>query len=132
MRTDTTFGARSSGSVSPSLTLEGFAAAASRAGGVKLRDLTAFDCLEIWTRNSRYRITVLDPVDARVLIEGGAFFPTPAEAILSGASAGGSMLKLGWILDGFRLEILHEGQRIITTRVRTIRLNSPDALPGPF
>ena len=132
MRADSVFGTQSSRPASPSVTLEGFAAAAARAGGVKLRDLTAFDCLEIWTRNSRYRITVLDPVDARVLIEGGAFFPTPAEVVVSGASEGGSMLKMGWILDGFRLEILHEGQRIITTRVRTIRVNAPDALPGPF
>ena len=113
-------------------TLDAFAAAISRADGVSLRDLAKLDCLDVRTCNSWYRIVVLDPLHSRVLVSGGAFLPTPVEGIVSGASIGGSMLKLGCILHGFQLEILHAGTRIVTTSVRQIHINAPDAVPGPF
>jgi hypothetical protein len=57
-----------------------------------------------------------------VLVHGGRFFPVPGEARLSGSTLGGSMLKLGWIGCGFCLELLQGGERIITTRVRGVRV----------
>ena len=86
-----------------------------------VRELSPVEQLEVRTRNTCYRITVLAPQDSRVLVQGGAFFPIPCEALLSGGSLGGSLLKLGWIGRGFCLEILHEGRRIITTPVRHIK-----------
>ena len=101
--------------------LERFTTAAGRASGVLVRDLSPVEELEVRTRNTCYRITILAPQDSRVLVQGGAFFPIPCEALLSGGSLGGSLLKLGWIGRGFCLEILHEGRRIITTPVRHIK-----------
>jgi hypothetical protein len=103
------------------LTLDGFAEAVATAGG-----------LEIYTRNSRYRITVVDPQRCRVLIEGGAFFPVLAEATIGGASCGGSMLKVGWIIQGFCLEVFYPGGRIVTTSVRHVRPMPADAGLRPF
>jgi hypothetical protein len=114
------------------VTLDSFARVSERAGGIRLRDLSACDCLHLRTRNSHYRLWVLNPLECRVLVQGGAFFCVPAEATIAGATAGGSMLKVGWILEGFNLEILHDGQRIVTTAVGSIECNPPDALPGPF
>ena len=114
------------------VTLESFARGSESADGMRVRDLSACDCLELQTRNSRYRMWMLNPVDGRVLIQGGALFCLPAEATIVGATAGGSMLKVGWILEGFNLEILHDGQRIVTTAIRSLQLNPSDALPGPF
>ena len=116
-----------SGSPAASVTLDGFAEAVATAGGLEVRGLTALDTLEIWTRNSRYRVTVLDPQRCRVLIEGGAFFPVLAEATIGGASCGGSMLKVGWIVQGFCLEIFYPGGRIVTTSVRRVQTQQPDA-----
>lgn len=112
--------------------IDGFADTAARAGGFHLRDLAAFDSLDVETRNSHYRLTVLDPAAGRALIEGGALFGAPAEVTVTGATLGGSLLKVGCILDGFRLEVLHAGTRVVTSHVRRIRLNDPSGLPGPF
>jgi hypothetical protein len=131
MHTDTTVITRARTGYT-GVTLESFARGSEGADGVRVRDLSACDCLQLQTRNSRYHVWMLSPVDGRVLIQGGALFCVPAEATIVGATAGGSMLKVGWILEGFNLEILHEGQRIVTTAIRTLHLNPPDALPGPF
>jgi hypothetical protein len=114
------------------LTLDGFAEAVATAGGLEVRGLAPLDGLEIYTRNSRYRVTVVDPQRCRVLIEGGAFFPVLAEATIGGASCGGSMLKVGWIIQGFCLEVFYPGGRIVTTSVRHVRPMPDNAGLRPF
>jgi hypothetical protein len=42
------------------------------------------------------------------------------------------MLKMGVVLLGFQFEILSGGERIVTTRVRHIRVNATGATAGPF
>ncbi len=49
-------------------------------------------------------------------------FPLPGEAQLVGSTLGGSAVKLGWIGRGFCLELLQGGHRVVTTRVRGIRV----------
>jgi hypothetical protein len=102
-------------------TLQRFAAAATASEGVCLASLAAIDQLEVRTRNSLYKITLLGGGDGRVLVLGGEFFPEWTEAHLSGSTLGGSFLKVGWVGCGFCMEFLHEGQRIVTTRAREIR-----------
>jgi hypothetical protein len=103
--------------------VERFAAAVARAEGVHLAELAPLDQLWVCTRNSTYDITILAPQDARVLVQGGAFFPLPSEAHVSGSTLGGSLLKLQWIGCGFSLEILHDNCRIVTTRVQSIAID---------
>ena len=81
--------------------------------------------LEVRTRNTIYRITTFGGGDGRILIEGGRFFPVQSEVRLNGGTLGGSLLKVGWIGCGFCMELVHEGQRITTTRVREIRRIEP-------
>lgn len=103
-----------------SVTLDSFGAAVAQAPGICLSDLAPIEELEIHTRNSCYRITVIDPAEGRVLIQGGAFFPMTCPARIGGATLGGSMLKLGWIGQGFCLEIHDASQCIVTTPVCAI------------
>ena len=100
-------------------TLQGFAEAAIESEGVYLASLAALDQLEVRTRNSVYKLTMLG--DGRVLVLGGAFFPVWTEAQLAGSTLGGSFLKIGWVGCGFCMEFFHAGQRIITTRAREIQ-----------
>jgi hypothetical protein len=65
----------------------------------------------------------------RVRVRGGAFFPDWSEAHLAGATLGGSMLKMNWLGAGFCMEFLYQGQRIITTRVKEIRMIDPPRSP---
>jgi hypothetical protein len=106
-------------SISRAATLAGFTTAVASTSGVHLRDLAPMTTLLVRTRNSEYRI-IVSSGDA-VLVEGGHFFPCLTEARFSGASVGGSFLKVGWIGIGLRMEILADGRRIVTSPVRDIR-----------
>jgi len=99
-------------------TLAGFTSAVSDAVGVELRTLAPMTTLLVQTCNTRYRI-VVSAGDA-VLVEGGAFFPVRTAARLTGATVGGSFLKVGWIVVGLRMEIVVGDRRIVTSPVRDI------------
>jgi hypothetical protein len=90
--------------------------------GVQIVDLDDLETLVIKTRNSTYEITIICGRDGDVLVRGGQFFPQKTEAHLSGASLGGSFLKLHGIYVGMSMEILHEGRSIITSTVQSIAL----------
>jgi hypothetical protein len=104
--------------ISRAATLTGFTTAVAGTSGVHLRDLAPLTTLRVRTRNSEYRI-IVSSGDA-VLVEGGQFFPCLTEARFSGASVGGSFLKVGWIGIGLRMEILADGRRIVTSPVHDI------------
>lgn len=88
--------------------------------GVVVNRLSLHDRLIVHTRNSVYEIIVTTPHTSEVLVRGGAFFPEFTPARVAGASLGGSFLKLHGVYPGFQLEIVAEGQSVITTRVRTV------------
>lgn len=98
-------------------TLDGFVSATA-GPGVSLREMQPLTSLVVQTRNTRYRIIVSNGDD--IIIQGGTFFPDPTSARLEGASLGASLLKVGWIGVGLRMEIRAGGQRIVTTTVRAI------------
>src|SRR5262245_3014987 len=103
---------------SGSPTLDGFVKIADEADGVNIRALEPLTSLLVRTKNSTYHINVQSGTAA--IVQGGPFFPTPTSAVVSGATMGGSLIKLGWVGVGFCLELIADGQRIVTTRVRTI------------
>lgn len=99
-------------------TLEGFVAHATGGTGVELAAIEPLTSLVVETRNTRYHIIVRRSDE--IVIQGGSFFPDPTLARFEGASLGSSLLRLGWIGLGLRMEIRVNGQRIVTTPVRTI------------
>jgi hypothetical protein len=107
--------------------LDGFARATDAVEGVYLRDLQPMTHLLVETCNSEYRIVIA--AGSAVLVEGGRFFERPTEAVLEGASLGGSFLKVGWIGVGLRMEIRDERRRIVTSPVRKIATQDRSA-PG--
>ena len=111
------------GNLVPS-TLDGFALEPGCVEGVALQSLEAGTVLNVITRHSGYRVVVLDPVRRRVLVTGGRLFPERTEVRFEGATAGGSVLKIGWIGTGLRLEMSMGLQRITTSRVRSVTIES--------
>jgi len=89
-------------------------------GGVDFSALNGLEQFAVRTRNTTYEITVLSPLTGDVLVRGGQFFPEHTRAQLAGCSMGGSFLKVRSIHPGFLMELLYDGQRIVTTRVREI------------
>jgi hypothetical protein len=104
--------------ISRAATLTGFTSAVSSTNGVQLSNLPPMTTLLVRTRNSEYHIVVSSGDE--VLVKGGQFFPALTEARFSGASVGGSFLKVGWIGVGLRMEILADGRRIVTSPVYDI------------
>ncbi len=94
--------------------------------GVQVDQFEELETLCVQTMNSIYEITIIHPATAEVLVRGGQFFPERTEAQVSGASFGGSFLKLRGIYVGFKLELLSGGRRIITSPVRRIGLVTAD------
>ena len=101
--------------------LDGFAELSS-AEGVALRMLSPFDTIRLKTLNSEYYLFLLDPETGKALVQGGRFFAEPIEAVVSGSTFGGCMLKMGWLGVGLRVEICYNGQRIVTSPVQTLHL----------
>jgi hypothetical protein len=102
--------------------LTGFARGVGSGVGVSIRALLPGTSLIVLTRNSRYRIIVLEGGGDRVLVQGGARFPSAAPALLQGATAGGSFLKTGAIEVGLRLELTVGRERIVTSTVRAVEI----------
>jgi hypothetical protein len=94
--------------------------------GVTLMALEACDTIYVRTRNSDYEIFLLDPKSGRALVRGGECFAAPVEATVSGSSFGGCMLKAGWLGVGLRMEIYANGQRTVTSPVRSLRVERAD------
>lgn len=107
-------------------TLEGVTKITPELEGVILGTLEACDTIQARTRNSDYEIFLLDPESGRALVRGGKYFAEPREAIVSGSTFGGCMLKMGWLGVGLQMEIYANGQRTVTSPVQSLRVNRVD------
>jgi hypothetical protein len=94
--------------------------AAAWTGGLQLDEEAALEPLTVCTRNSTYTIVVLRPGTGDVLVRGGRFFPIFERAVLVGATAGGSLIKVRGIYRGLRMEIVTKGRRVLTSPVASI------------
>ena len=109
--------------------LDGFAFEPGCLDGVALQSLEAGTVLNVITRHSAYRVVVCDPARQRMVVTGGRLFTTSTEVRCEGATAGGNMLKVGWIGVGLRLEMSIGRQRITTSRVQSITIEGVPPSP---
>jgi hypothetical protein len=87
--------------------------------GVAIDALDPGTTVVVETRNSRYRFVIL--FDPRVvLVKGGVLFPDDTVVRLEGATAGGSALKVGWILVGLGIEMRLGSLWIRSSPVRSV------------
>jgi hypothetical protein len=110
-------------------TLDGFIEASADTG-VHIDQLDPLTELIVQTRNSIYKVLVIDPHASKILIRGGRWFPVSVGATLAGSGFGGSFLKTRWIGVGFRMELNVEGFDglvIITSPVCSIALDTAHA-----
>ena len=95
--------------------------------GVQIEEMEDMQKLFVQTKNSLYEITVIDRWSGEILVRGGHLFPGLTPAQLAGATLWGSLLKIRGIYVGFAMEINAGDQRFLTTRVREIAVETPDA-----
>lgn len=88
--------------------------------GVCIESLEPGTALNVHTVNSLYRIVVLDGPHHVVHICGGTAFPEDTVVRIEGATGYGSALKRGWIVVGFRMEMLLGPLRIKSSPVLSV------------
>ena len=71
------------------------------------------------TRNTCYRLMVVNGSDRRVTISGGKLFQESTDAELIGAVDDDSV-KAGWIIEGFQLELLTSRGPVLTSAVESV------------
>src|SRR3989338_5765559 len=81
--------------------------------GVQIDCLNELDALAVQTRNSLYEIRILCGRTGEVLVRGGRYFPAFTPSVLSGATLGGSFLKMRGIYVGFKMEFFVDEQVIL-------------------
>jgi hypothetical protein len=87
---------------------------------VQLETCAPFELLFVTTTKNLYEIVVLSGRKGEVLVRGGRLFPKFQPAILLGATAGGSALKMRCIETALNLELSAEGKVVRTSRVRSV------------
>jgi hypothetical protein len=105
-------------------TFAGNAAEDASDDGIALKSVEPGTTLVVQTLHSEYRLIVLNSARRRVLVHGGSLLPHDMLAVLQGSSDGGNALKPGWIGIGLRMELSIAGQRIITSRVRSVTVEA--------
>jgi hypothetical protein len=93
--------------------------------GLQVETLPPLQPIEVRTRNTIYRIVVIEGQSGDVLILGGRFFPTQRRARLNGCTLGGCCLKQRGLYCGFNLELQIGREVILTTPVQSIALLDP-------
>ena len=96
----------------------------ARISGVDLRSLPDGTKVVVETCNSRYRLVLHEGDGCNAVVQGGAFFSEETEVRIDGSTPGGSLLKVGWIGLGLFLEFSVRGERILTSRIRSIRIET--------
>lgn len=84
--------------------------------------LAACDRLTVLTRQSTYEIVVVAPAEGKVLVRGGQFFRDFTPVRLTGATLGGSFVKVRTVHIGFRMEFDTGRGCVLTSPAKTIAL----------
>ena len=89
---------------------------------VDLRALPAGTRVVVETRNSRYSLVMKDAGGCHAIAMGGRYCPKETDVEIHGSTLGGSLISFGWIGLGWLIELSVHGKRILTSRVRSIRV----------
>lgn len=102
--------------------------------GVDTRALRPGDTVAIRTRNSIYTMRLDEPARGRGVASGdGDFINEESRASLVGATltGRGSMVKVGWILLGYKVVLSIPGGELMTSQVQGIAINGMPVIPAP-
>lgn len=103
--------------------------------GFKINDFPEGTKVSVNTTNSLYELVVLDEqyvsIFGGIKKDGSTRFPKPTKAIVFGATLGGSIIRLNWIVYSMQMEIRIEegenhGHTIVTSAVKNAIIESKD------
>jgi hypothetical protein len=76
--------------------------------------------VNVRTKNTLYRLTVVDGPARQISISGGRLFPLSTEVQLIGALDGEEGVKGGWIVEGLQLQLMTAYGPVITSVVESV------------
>ena len=83
------------------------------------------------TKNTLYRLTVVDGPARQISICGGRLFPHSTDVQLLGAIDGDEGVKAGWIVEGLQLQLITADGPVITSVVEAVEVDvDPAAFTG--
>jgi hypothetical protein len=97
----------------------------SAALSVALPLLSAGTQITVHTRNTCYRMEVMDGSARRVMISGGLLFPQGAEVELIGASDDEGV-RVGWIVEGLQIELSTVRGPVLTSIVESLSVRQSE------
>ena len=103
------------------------------AAGVDTRQLEPGDTVVMRTCNTSYTQRLDNPArSAGTGTSDGKYMTSESDVHLLGAtlSGRGTMVKLGWILLGFRMVLLVPGRELVTTPVQFLTINGKPLVPA--
>lgn len=103
------------------------------AAGIDTRQLEPGDTVVMRTRNTSYTLRLVNPGrSAGTGTSDGKHITSESDVHLLGAtlSGRGTMVKLGWILLGFRMVLLVPGRELVTTPVQFLTVNGKPLVPA--
>jgi hypothetical protein len=106
--------------------LEDFVNDSEFTDGVAIDDLERGAIVSVHTQNSCYRFEVLDNRTHRARVVGG-WFHEPTQVGIEGSTAGGSVIRAGWVGVGLRLELSLGLRRITTSAVTHVAVEDHDS-----
>ena len=83
--------------------------------------------LNVQTRNTRYRVVVVDGAARQISISGGKLFPESTDVQLLGAFDNVEGIKIGWIVEGLQLHLLTRNGPVITSVVESVDVDVDQA-----
>jgi hypothetical protein len=75
------------------------------------------------TKNTLYRLKVVDGPARQVSISGGRLFPRGVDVQLLGAVDGDEGIKDGWIVEGLQLQLITSAGPVITSIVESVEVD---------
>ena len=87
--------------------------------------LSAGTQITVHTRNTCYRMEVMDGSARRVMISGGLLFPQGAEVELIGASDDEGV-RVGWIVEGLQIELSTVRGPVLTSIVESLSVRQSE------
>jgi hypothetical protein len=99
--------------------------------GIQIEQMAELETLAVRTKNSVYEITILCGGTGEVLVRGGKFFPERTPALLAGSTFGGSILRMGGIYVGMKMEIAPQPVEMISDVAIDPTTGEKEFLLGP-
>jgi hypothetical protein len=79
--------------------------------------------VNVRTKNTLYRLTVVDGPGRQVSVTGGRLFPDSTDVRLIGAVDGEEGVKDGWIVEGLPVQLVTAAGPVITSVVESVEVD---------